>query len=275
MAKQVFPSMRYKTFTWPNNPGTCRYSIDKSYAKHKYPELAGSEIEDMGADAIILSGDGEFYGADAYTNWSRLVTIFNEHGAGEFYHPVYTDISKALMTKLTSTVEPRSNYVAYSFEFAVHDIVPWVKTFVQDSDINKNTAKSVVDTANNRTIIVGDVVICNGYAYYDSYGSNPRSAKMTEKTMSVTHVNYKGSHPVHVGSVGWMRLQDVRLGNTTSAPTSGNAKGDYTTYTVKAGDTLSAIGVRFKVSWKDIASLNGVKNPNLIYVGNVLKIPNT
>ena len=66
-----------------------------------------------------------------------------------------------------------------------------------------------------------------------------------------------------------MRLSDVTKGSTAATP----SKPSGTTYTVKAGDTLSAIGKRFGVNWKDIASLNNIKNPNLIYPGQVFKIP--
>jgi nucleoid-associated protein YgaU len=46
------------------------------------------------------------------------------------------------------------------------------------------------------------------------------------------------------------------------------------TYTVVKGDTLSAIGKKFGVNWRDIASLNQVKNPDLIHPGQVFRIPN-
>ena len=46
----------------------------------------------------------------------------------------------------------------------------------------------------------------------------------------------------------------------------------YTTYTVKSGDTLSGIGAKLGVNWKDIASLNGISSPYTIYVGQKLKI---
>lgn len=44
------------------------------------------------------------------------------------------------------------------------------------------------------------------------------------------------------------------------------------TYTVKAGDTLSAIAARYKTTVAKLASLNGIKNPNVISVGQKLKI---
>jgi LysM repeat protein len=46
-----------------------------------------------------------------------------------------------------------------------------------------------------------------------------------------------------------------------------------TTYTVQAGDTLSAIAAKSGVSVETIASTNGIANPNFIYVGQVLNLP--
>jgi GH25 family lysozyme M1 (1,4-beta-N-acetylmuramidase) len=43
-------------------------------------------------------------------------------------------------------------------------------------------------------------------------------------------------------------------------------------YVVKAGDTLSAIAQKYNTTYQKIAADNGIKNPDLIYVGQVLKI---
>lgn len=45
-------------------------------------------------------------------------------------------------------------------------------------------------------------------------------------------------------------------------------------YTVKPGDTLTAIARRYGVSIASIVSLNQISNPNLIYVGEILRINN-
>ena len=45
------------------------------------------------------------------------------------------------------------------------------------------------------------------------------------------------------------------------------------TYTVVKGDTLSGIGKRLGVNWRDIAALNNIKNPDLIHPGEVFRIP--
>lgn len=43
------------------------------------------------------------------------------------------------------------------------------------------------------------------------------------------------------------------------------------TYTVRSGDTLSGIGAKLGVSWKGIASKNGISSPYTIYPGQKLK----
>jgi LysM repeat protein len=45
------------------------------------------------------------------------------------------------------------------------------------------------------------------------------------------------------------------------------------TYTVRRGDTLSGIALRHGVSTWALAQANGIRNPSLIYVGQVLRIP--
>lgn len=48
---------------------------------------------------------------------------------------------------------------------------------------------------------------------------------------------------------------------------------EVTTYTVQPGDNLFRIGLKFGVSWVEIAEANGLVSPNQIYTGQVLKIP--
>ncbi len=46
-----------------------------------------------------------------------------------------------------------------------------------------------------------------------------------------------------------------------------------TTYIVQSGDTLTLIAIKFDTTVQAIAELNDLQNPNLIYVGEILKIP--
>ena len=44
------------------------------------------------------------------------------------------------------------------------------------------------------------------------------------------------------------------------------------TYVVKSGDTLGAIAARYGTTWQTLQSLNGLSNPNYLYIGQTLKV---
>src|SRR5699024_7788301 len=52
----------------------------------------------------------------------------------------------------------------------------------------------------------------------------------------------------------------------------GATKAKTSTYTVKSGDTLSDIAVRYGMTTKALQNLNNISNPNKIYAGQKLKI---
>lgn len=52
----------------------------------------------------------------------------------------------------------------------------------------------------------------------------------------------------------------------------GASKPEARTYTVRAGDNLSAIAAKYGTTYQALAAKNGIANPNLIYPGQVLKI---
>jgi|SRR5690554_829712 len=62
---------------------------------------------------------------------------------------------------------------------------------------------------------------------------------------------------------------------TKTTSTSNKTTAKTTTYTVKKGDTLSHIAKRFGTTVNELVRLNNIKNPNLIYVGQKLKIKGT
>lgn len=52
-----------------------------------------------------------------------------------------------------------------------------------------------------------------------------------------------------------------------------DAAANYTVYVVKRGDTLTKIAAAHSLTYKELAAFNGLSNPNLIKVGQVIKIP--
>ena len=59
------------------------------------------------------------------------------------------------------------------------------------------------------------------------------------------------------------------------ATTEPAAEPEYRTYTVKPGDTLSEIAASYGVDWHEMARLNKLDNPDLIFPGQVFKVPNS
>lgn len=267
--KQKLGSMRYKSFTWEYNPASCTYSCQRSYVAHKYPELAGVELEDMDVNEVVITGKGEFFGPNAYSNWLKLNAEFKTFGPGSFYHPIFTDVTQALMTKLNADLEPREDYVAYSFEIIGEQAT---------NDINTPTVIVAPSTGTGGTgagqIKVGDVVILTGYAYHDSYGATPRSSYKNGVKYTVTYTNYKGTHPIHCGSLGWCRLEDIKLANSSNpnpSPSPNNTND--TVHIVKMGETLSGICAKYGADWMKVAEYNNIKNPHRIMPGDKIKIP--
>ena len=46
----------------------------------------------------------------------------------------------------------------------------------------------------------------------------------------------------------------------------------YNAYTVMAGDTLSGIAAKFGTTYQELAAINGIENPNIIHIGQILKV---
>jgi LysM repeat protein len=67
--------------------------------------------------------------------------------------------------------------------------------------------------------------------------------------------------------------QVLKIRKISGAPvTPPAASGGNTRYTVVAGDTLSGIAARFGTTTRNLMTLNGITNADLIRVGQVLKL---
>lgn len=87
------------------------------------------------------------------------------------------------------------------------------------------------------------------------------------RTYNVAQVS--GNRVLLSGINSWINKADVEIISVSSAPIQAPAT---STYTVQSGDTLSSIAAKFGTNYQALASLNGISNPNLIYVGQVLRV---
>ena len=70
--------------------------------------------------------------------------------------------------------------------------------------------------------------------------------------------------------------ENVNAGTSTTTatkPSTSTGTGSETVYVVKAGDTLSAIAKKYGTAYQKLAQYNGIANPNIISVGQKIRIP--
>lgn len=120
---------------------------------------------------------------------------------------------------------------------------------------------------------VGDVVTVSSY-YASSTETDTAKAVIPSKWKvgTITRV-IPGAHNPYLlnnGNLGWCNDGDIRgTGDITSHQNGGST---VVTYTVKSGDTLSGIASKYGTTYKKLAQINGIADPNKIYVGQVIKI---
>jgi LysM repeat protein len=128
--------------------------------------------------------------------------------------------------------------------------------------------------------------------------SEDEAAVPVESTLPATHTVQPGENLYRIGlqyGLSWVTLARynniynpnyIYVGQVLQIPGGGTTPPpqpdpvppvenppNYVNYTVKPGDTLGKISQAFGVRPDVIAEVNGIVNPNLIYAGQVLKIP--
>lgn len=109
----------FKTFTWPINPETYHedYVRDPVYTK---TDDGSTVFSGMGPMKRVITGSGAFFGTDASSNFTKLATLFADATKGALTHPIWGSRT-VYFTKLQMAQSPKSDYVAYSFEFTEAD----------------------------------------------------------------------------------------------------------------------------------------------------------
>ena len=115
--------------------------------------------------------------------------------------------------------------------------------------------------------------IANGNQVKVKFGANAwatgEAIPTWVKGRTYTVAQTSGGRVLLSGINSWINKADVEIISVSSAPIQAPAT---STYTVRSGDTLSSIASKFGTSYQALASLNGISNPNLIYVGQVLRV---
>lgn len=165
----------------------------------------------------------------------------------------------------------KSNAVGYR-DLAVNG--KYIRGFVTPKYSSKATKEEAPKPSGNGggSYNIGDIVNFTGCLHYTSstasgvaYGCKAGQAKVTNKAEGAVH-------PYHLQAIsgkgstvyGWVNAGDI------SGKTGG---GSAKTYTVVKGDTLSKIAKKYGTTVDTLVKLNGIKNKNLINIGQVIKLP--
>lgn len=124
------------------------------------------------------------------------------------------------------------------------------------SSNSNNTSPTTTNAKGTYTVQSGDTL--SGIA--NRFGTNYESLASLN--------NISNPNRIYVGQV--LKLSANSTPSTPSHQVTNNTPTG--SYTVKAGDSLSAIAAHYGTSYESLARLNNISNPNHIYVGQVLKL---
>lgn len=108
-------NLSFGTFVWPNDPEKYR---EKCVREPVYTQNDDGTTTFSGMSEVkrTVTGSGVFFGSNAYSNFKQLLALVSQSQAANLVHPIW-GTRKGYLTELISDLEPREDYVAYSFTF--------------------------------------------------------------------------------------------------------------------------------------------------------------
>lgn len=215
--------------------------------------LIYSEYESDGIDQKLLTAL-----AKRFTNrgFKKVDWLYNANVAAERgYNYRLVEIAFIDNNSDMAVYEQQKDSLAREFVLAITG---------QAVSTSPSTTASV---GGSTTYHVGDSVTVQQHATHYQTGQAISSWVKGKifKVIRVKDVSQSHSKKAYLleGINSWLLGQDVK------GTTSGHSE---QTYTVQKGDTLSSIAKKFKTTYQELARINGISNPNVISVGQRLKL---
>lgn len=276
-------------------------NLQNSYEKSlNYTDVTYTAAVDNGTYTNFVK-DSAGYGLAQWTYWSRkqaLLTYAQEKKKSigdfemqlEFLWKELSESYKAVLSDLKSakTVLEASNSILTKFERPANqgESVQKKRAEYGQKYYDKYTPKASETPKPVTPALkykVGDIVRFSGGTHYTSASAESGSAVKASKA-KVTAISASGQHPYHCRAVndagafvsgvyGWVdasTLSDVKT-ETVVTPTTPVSNDEI--YVVKSGDTLSGIAAKYGTTYQKLAEYNNISNPNVITVGQKIKIP--
>jgi len=135
--------------------------------------------------------------------------------------------------------------------------------------LHANGCKSVychLDNGSNNHLNVGDIVNEG-----DTLGKDVIKTTGNSTGLHLHFAIYNGSE--YVDPTNYLQGKKTLVGYAENIPTPTPTPSGETIYVVVKGDTLSRIASLYGTTYQKLAEYNGIANPNLIYPGQHIRIP--
>lgn len=158
---------------------------------------------------------------------------------------------------------------------AYMDATAWAKYAGASSSSSAPTTPSAPSAPSGSTLELAVAVMQGKYGNGDARKS-ALGSRYNEVQDFINHIKTASTatlaSEVWDGKYGDGDTREIVLGERFDAVQSVVNGSAYKTYTVKSGDTLSGIAQKYGTTYQKLAQINGISNPNLIHVGQQIKI---
>lgn len=252
-----------------NHLNGCNMTVHRDYANkscpgtylyNKHGEIAAEVNKRLGANATTPQAPS--------ANLKFKAGDIVRFAGGKHYKSVDASsgstvkASKAKITQVASGKHPYHCRAVNEAGAFVSGVYGWVdeNTLTAISNVSKPATGST-------GLKIGDQVMFTGCLHYTSSYKTATAHACKAGLAKITKISAKNPHPYHLQAVagkgstvyGWVGAKDIQATANT--------------YTVKSGDTLSGIAKKYGTTVAKLVELNGIKNANLIYKGQLIKLP--
>lgn len=247
----------------------------KDYHKGRADSLSKEDRTNVSL-AFLAAAEKAGYAAGIYANTGWFNDRLDDSKLKRYTHWVAQYASRCTYSGDIGAWQWSSTYKVNGISGNV-DVSYFYKTFTkpQATTTTKTTTSTIKPTTSSTGVKAGDKVVLNNAKLYVSASSKIHSgfktgtyylysAEKTNNRYKITTVaSNAGKEPASQYVTGWVDESVVISKKETTTST---------TYTVKSGDTLTAIANKYGTTVKKIAADNGIKDVNKINVGQKLII---